>query len=225
MSAPFVRTRVVSEVATVLLERAKAFDHPLRVGLDGRSNAGKTHLAHELVAEVESRGRSAVRVGIDEFHRKGHKFRAGMWAFESRLAEGLDYETFRAWVLDPLGPGGSGRIRPRMLDSANDEYWPEEWMEVAPDTIVISDAGHGFVPQIVDLWDFRIWVEVSAETMVARATGRDITWIGSREDVRRRYEGFWVPMDAYYQANHHPVAKAHLIIDNNDLEHPAITRI
>lgn len=216
---------MVRRLADELVERGRRLGHPLRAGLDGRSTAGKTHLAFELVEELSGRGQPALRVGIDEFHRKGHKYRAGTWTFEARLAEGLDYGRFREWVLEPLGLSGSRRIRPRSLDSFNDAYWPEEWLEVAVDAIVVCDAGHGFVPEIVDLWDYRIWVDVSAETMVRRATERDIAWAGTREEVRRRYEGFWMPMDAYYQATFDPAGKAHCVIDNNDFKHPVIVRI
>ena len=221
------REETVARVASELVSRRDRQAHPLRVGIDGRSTAGKTHLAHELVAELETRHVTALRVGIDEFHRKGHKGRSerGDWTPESRLAEGLDYESFRACVLQPLGPGGSRRIRPRKLDSFHDEYWPEEWLEVAEGAIVVCDAGHGFVPQLRDLWDYRIWLEISAETMVARATSRDIAWAGSREQVRQRYEAFWVPMDAYYQSSCEPAAVAHCVIENNDLGRPVILRI
>ena len=223
-SAP-ARAEVIAQVADAWIEAKAAVESPLRVGLDGRSTAGKTHLAAELVAELRGRGCEAHQVSIDDFHRKGHKFRSGTWTFESRLAEGLDYETFRAWVLQPLGTGGSRRIRPRMLDSANDEFWPEESIEVGADAIVVSDAGHGFVPAVVELWDYRIWVEVSAETMVERAVRRDMKRGGTADQVRRRYEEFWMPMDAYYIETCDPVSRAHCVIDNNDLGRPVILRI
>ena len=219
------RRKIIARLTGALVAAKAAVNHPLRVGLDGRSTAGKTHLAKELVAELNGRDVPALAVSIDDFHRKGHKFRSEMWTVESRLAEGLDYETFLAWVLKPLGPGGPRRIKPRMLDSANDEFWPEEWVPVGADAIVISDAGHGFVPAIVDAWDYRIWIEVSAETMVERAVRRDIAWGGTPEHVQRRYEEFWTPMDAYYAEACDPVSRAHSVIDNNDLERPVILRI
>lgn len=222
-----IRSAVIQRVADELVAAATTVEHPLRVGIDGRSTAGKTHLAQELVDELRSRGREAVSASIDQFHRPGHKFRSerGEWTPESRLAEGLDYAAFKAWVLEPLGPGGSRRIRPRMLDSFHDRSWPEEWIDLAPNAIFISDAGHGFMPGLVRHWDYRIWIEISAETMVARATGRDIAWAGTREQVRRRYEEFWVPTDALYRRRYHPIGCAHCVIDNNELDNPQVLRI
>lgn len=226
MNEPRPRAALIARVADELLLRAASLGHPLRAGIDGRSTAGKSHLAEELVDELRRRGREAMRVSIDEFHRPGHKFRSerGEWTPESRLAEGLDYAAFRSWVLEPLGPGGSRRIRPRMLESYHDRPWPEEWFELGPDAVLISDAGHGFVPQLLGHWDYRIWLEVSAATMIERATSRDIAWAGTREQVRRRYEDFWVATDALYQLHHDPAGQAHCLIDNNDLANPLLLR-
>jgi len=220
------RQFVLARVSEALAARADLLDHPLRVGIDGRSAAGKTHMAGELEALLRGRGRTVVRSSIDQFHRKGHKYRSerGEWTPESRLAEGLDYAAFRESVLEPLGPGGSRRIRPRLLDSYHDEYWPEEWVDVPEQAILVSDAGHGFVPGMVSLWDYRIWLDVSAEAMVARASGRDIAWAGTRDEVRKRYETFWVPTDALYAERHNPRGAADCVIDNNDFERPVILR-
>ena len=227
VNAPGPREGLIARLADELLLRSASLGHPLRAGIDGRSAAGKSHLAEELVAELRRRGSEAVRVSLDEFHRPGHKFRSerGEWTPQNRLAEGLDYAAFRTWVLEPLGPGGSRRIRPRMFDSYQDRPWPEEWLELGPAAILVSDAGHGFVPELVGEWDYRIWLEVSADTMIERATGRDIAWAGTREQVRRRYEEFWVPTDAFYQRRNDPAGHAHCLIDNNDLASPQLLRI
>ena len=90
---------------------------------------------------------------------------------------------------------------------------------------MVSDAGHGFVPELTDHWDYRIWLEVGAATMIERATSRDIAWAGTREQVRHRYEDFWVPTDELHQRRHGPAGHAHCVIDNNDLANPLLLRI
>jgi putative protein kinase ArgK-like GTPase of G3E family len=41
--------------------------HPLRVGIDGRSAAGKTTFADELAAALRGRGREVLRASLDDF--------------------------------------------------------------------------------------------------------------------------------------------------------------
>jgi uridine kinase len=97
--------------------------HPTRVGLDGRSAAGKRTLADGLAEMVQSTtGRPVLRASIDDFHRPGHKFRSirGEWTTQSYYDESYDYVGFRELVLRPLGPGGDRRVRTAIFDSFHD---------------------------------------------------------------------------------------------------------
>jgi uridine kinase len=222
-----VREAVLEALADRLIAESRAVPHPLRCGIDGRSAAGKTTLAGELAETLRRRGVETVTVSIDHFHRPGHKWRSirGEWTPELRLAEGLDYAAFRELVFEPLGPAGSRRIRPRLFDSYLDEPFPEEWVDVSPGAILLSDAAHGFVPALRDLWDYRIWLDVDAPTMVERAVQRDPAWTDPSIDIRARYEGFWAECDALYERLYAPAAAAHCVVDNNDLAAPRIIRM
>lgn len=223
------RDAVVGQLAEAIRRHAAKAGHPLRVGLDGRSAAGKTTLADELAEALRQRGAHCVRVSIDDFHRPGHKWRSirGEWTPELRLAEGLDYAGFRELVLEPLGPGGSRRIRPRLFDSYRDEPFPEEWVTVSGTAILVSDAGYGFVPELRERWDYRVWVEVRADVMIERGGERDAgsgAGPGGIEVARARYETFWTACDDLYHGLHCPAESAECIVDNNDLERPVMVR-
>src|SRR5204863_7781777 len=101
--------------------------HPLRVGVDGRSAAGKTTFADALAAYIRQRGREVLRAWIDDLHRPGHKYRSieRTWTPKSYYDEGFDYVAFHDLVLQPLGPGGSRRCRVALFDSYRDEWLPE----------------------------------------------------------------------------------------------------
>jgi hypothetical protein len=60
--------------------------------------------------------------------------------------------------------------------------------------------------------------------MVDRAVRRDPAWTDPAIDIRQRYETFWAACDSLYRERHDPVALAHCIIDNNDLDHPKLLR-
>ena len=62
------RQRVLEELADHVL--SLQLDHPLRVGIDGHSAAGKTTLADDLATTLQAKSaRPVVRVMIDQFKR------------------------------------------------------------------------------------------------------------------------------------------------------------
>jgi uridine kinase len=202
-------------------------DHPVRVGVDGWSNAGKTTLADELAAAIRAAGRQALRASIDDFHRKGHRYRSlrGEWTPRLYFEEGYDYAVFRSWVLDPLGPGGSRRCRTEMLDSYRDVLLPELWHDVAEDGLMIVDGIFLLHPDLAPHWEYLIWLDVDVETMIRRALVRDEAVVGSVEAVERRYRRFRQPVYEHYERMTDAPARAHAVVDNRDLAHPRLVRL
>ena len=200
--------------------------HPTRVGIDGWSGAGKMTLADELVADVQATGRQALRASIDNFHRKGHKYRSmrGEWTPQLYYDEGYDYAVFRAWLLEPLGPGGSRRCRTAMLDSFNDVLLPEEWHDLADEAVVIVDGIFLLHPELAMHWDYVIWLDADVEIMVERARKRDAAWVGSAAAVEQRYRQFRQPVHELYERLASPAAQAHAILDNSNIEQPKLVR-
>jgi uridine kinase len=59
------RANVIADLAQVITAVDKP--HPVRVGVDGWSAAGKTTLVGELAALIQQRGRTAVQASLDDF--------------------------------------------------------------------------------------------------------------------------------------------------------------
>jgi uridine kinase len=177
-----VRSTVVEALADVVT--GLRLGHPTRVGIDGRSAAGKTTLANELAATIKLRGREVLRAELDDFHRPGHKFRSvrGEWTPHSYYAETYDYVAVRQVLLEPLGSGGNRRCRTRLFDSYHDAWLPEEWHVPPADAVVLVDGGFLLRPELAALWDYVVWLDVDMDTMIERARRRDVAWVGS-EDV------------------------------------------
>lgn len=220
-----VRTEVIAALARAVT--SLHLPHPTRVGVDGWSGAGKTTLADELAAMVEASGRPTLRASFDNFHRKGHKYRSirGEWTPQLYYEEGYDYPVFRAWVLEPLGPGGNRRCRPAMLDSFNDVLLPEAWHQLADDAVVVVDGIFLLHPELAGHWDYLIWLDVDLGTVIERACRRDATWIGSAAAVERRYREFRQPVHELYERLASPADHAHAIVDNRSVERPRLVRV
>jgi uridine kinase len=199
--------------------------HPIRVGIDGRSAAGKTTFGDALAARLAASGRQVLRSNFDDFHPPGHGKRsaAGGYTIESYYAEGYDYDGFRERLLLPLGPGGDRRCALGLRKSATDTEMPAAVAMAAENAIVVVDGGFILREDLAPHWDFAIWLTVSFETMIERAAKRDVAWMPSEEAVRVRYRERWVPLHALYEATG-ARERAHMIIDNEDVAAPRILK-
>jgi uridine kinase len=189
------RSELVAALTDAIL-RTRA-PRPVRVGIDGRSAAGKSTLTSELVRQLESLGRSCALVSIDDFHPPGYVERAiaGDFTPESYPYEGYDLEAFRRTLCAPL------------------------------DAIRIVEAAYLFLPELRDCFELTIWLDIDFDTMLARAEKRDVAWVGSAERVRERYRKYWIPRHRHYEETWRPRDRADIVVDNQDLENPRIVRI
>src|SRR5687768_14901860 len=132
------------QVLTFLVEAIEGLPrHRLcRVGIDGRSGAGKTMLVDALADRLEAMGQECLRASLDDFHRPGHQQRekAGGFTPKEYLREGYNYAKIREFLLDPLGPRGNRHCRLDYWNSHDDQPFPEDWLDAPPDAILIVDG-------------------------------------------------------------------------------------
>ena len=132
-----------------------------RVAIDGVDAAGKTILANELAQVLEQRGQQAKRGSIDDFHRpEAERYRRGYESPEGYYQDSFDYEAARRWI----SSSGQG--------------------------VLLFDGIFLMRPELNDLWDLRIFVDVDREEAVRRAVRRDAELWGSEAAARRRYRVF-----------------------------------
>ncbi len=98
------------------LDSAPAPGPALRVAVDGPYCAAPAPLADALVAPLRARGRPTATIAAPTFWRDASlRLEFGREDVES-FADWLDAAALRREVLDPLGPGGSGRYLPSLRD-------------------------------------------------------------------------------------------------------------
>lgn len=198
--------------------------HPLRVAIDGIDAAGKTTLADELVQPVEKRGRRVIRASLDGFHRpRVEHYRRGMDSAVGYYLDSVDYPALRDILLSPLGPDGDRYYRTAVFDFRIDEPVNEPIRVAHGGAVLLFDGVFLLRPELTPYWDFRIFVEVNFETAVRRAIPRDIDLFGSREAVRVRYQGRYVPAQSNYQEKVQPRSLADVVVVNNDPSKPAFS--
>jgi uridine kinase len=219
------RAQVVAELADRI--QRKPSKRPLRVGIDGRTGAGKTTFADQLADRLEDNGRTCLRAGLADFHFPGHEERRMSGAFtpEAYVREPYDSASIRRLLLDPLGPGGDGRCRLDLWNAYADEPFPEDWIVAEPDTILLADGVFLLTPALRAHWDFTIWLDVDWETLLRRAAHRADNRSRSSVRVREEFKTGWMPRHLLYEQGTRPHELVDVVIDNGDIEHPYFVRL
>ena len=215
------RTAVIGEAAARI---AALGPGRLRVGVDGRTAAGKTSFGHELAAALHALGRPTMRASMDDFK---HPWRhARQHGYDRLTGEGYyrnayDFASARDLLLGPAGPGGSGEV----VLCGHDPLTGEDHRDIkvsAPDgTVLIADSVFAFRPEYNDCWEYRIWLEADPDVALRRGVTRDIAAEGI-EEATRLHRGRYRLAERMYLAEVEPRALADIIIDNTDFAHPRL---
>ena len=205
-----VRVRPVSfDVLVDELADRLAAERPgerLRVAVDGAPAADPAALADALVDPLRVRGRPAVRVDAGDFLRPASvRLELGRTNPDAFYAGWLDEAGLRREVLDPAGPGGSGRIVRRLWDARADRATREPYAELPPAAVVLVSGplllGAGLP------FDVSVHLELSAAALTRRT------------DPQSRWT---LPAYARYGAEVDPASFADVVIRLDDPRRPAL---
>jgi uridine kinase len=218
------RAGVLRELADAVLGIGRG--HPVRVGVDGCSAAGKTTLADELAEVVRGlTGREVIRVGLDYFKRAPELRTAyPIESAESYYYEMYDYDAIRERMLVPLGPGGDRRYTTGVRDTSAATVLDLPVQTAADDAVLIADGAFLQRPELDDYWDLRIYVHVSFETVLRRGIERDQQWMPSAAAAEERYRTRYIPGEQLYVDQIRPAERAQCLVNNEDPASPTLTR-
>lgn len=131
-------------LAESLADRLAATDPPgpwWRVAVDGAPAAGTGAFADALAAALPERGRRALRVRAADFWRPASlRLEYGHQDADAYYQLWLDTGALRREVLDPLGPGGSGRALPSLRDPSTDRSTRADYVELPPGGVLVLDG-------------------------------------------------------------------------------------
>jgi len=216
-----IRARVVHRLADVVDN--VHVGRPLRVAIDGPDAAGKTVLADEIAGALAGRGRPTIRASIDSFHRpRNERYRRGADSPEGYYEDSFDYALLRRVLLDPLGPGGSRAYQVRAFDHRTDKPVHARVLQATKEDVLLFDGVFLLRPELVELWDYRIFVSADFEETLRRALVRDSPLLGSAPEVERRYRRRYIPGQKRYFAIAQPKEVADVIVENTNPFEPRL---
>lgn len=133
---PISRPGLVGELSEIIAARPYV-GAALRVALDGAATTEPTILARDLVAPLRERGRPVTVITADTFWRDASlRLEYGREDPESYV-QWLDGPALRREVLEPLGPGGSGRFLPSLRDPLTNRATRVAAIAAEPSAVVI----------------------------------------------------------------------------------------
>lgn len=217
MTASGRRAEVVSQLWHEI-QRVRPDSRAL-IALDGFDGAGKSFLSSELADHAQvAGGRPLVRVSIDGFHHPRSVRRAAGNGPEGFYRGSYRYPDFRRCVVDPLRIGAP--ITPAIWDVARDEPADAAPVDVSPRAIVLVDGIFLHRPELVDVWDATIWLEVPFTVSVPRGNAR---FVGQHDaDPEASSNHRYVQGQRLYLQEAQPSAHADWMFDNTDLARPRL---
>jgi uridine kinase len=194
----------------------------LRIGIDGRTAAGKTSFGHELAEHISRTGRPVLRATLDDFKkpwRDRHLY--DRESGEGYYRNAFDYTAVRALLLEPAGVEGSGDCVLCSIDPLTQIDHSAVITPAPADAVLIVDGVFAFRPEINDCWDFRIWLDIDEETSLRRGTIRDRAWAGSQAEAI--HQDRYLVAERLYVDEVNPTHLVDIVIDNSTVERPEIT--
>lgn len=211
------RTDLLATVAALVPSAAEGAC--TRVGVDGVDGAGKTVFAAELAAALREAGREVVQVSLDDFHHvRAIRYRRGRTSSDGFWLDSFDYRRFAAEVLEPLGPGGTRRYRPRGHDLATDEVLDGPFHLAPQGAVLVVDGLFLHRGELEGLWDFTVFLDVPFDVTAARMAERDGTHPDPSDPSMARY----VEAQRRYFAECEPWSRADAVVDNAEFARPVL---
>jgi uridine kinase len=168
------------------LVTAPQLGRPVRVAIDGPDAAGKTTLADELAAALRGDGHTVGRAGVDDFKHPPGE----------RYRRGRD---------SPVG---------YYLDSF--DYAAVREAVLGASATLLFDGVFLLRPEVRDLWDVTIFVDVPFAETLRRALLRDVPLLGSPAEVEARYRARYIPGQELYFDSVRPAELADIVVCNED---------
>jgi uridine kinase len=193
------------------------------VAVDGVDGAGKTVFADGLAEVFAETGDAVFRASIDGFHRpRSERYLRGRTSPEGFYRDSFDYATFRRVLIDPFRDGAQTAattgFQLAAFDVVRDAPVESQWVTAPLDAVLVVDGIFLHRPELRDLWDWSMWLEVPLEVSYARMALRD----GSDPDPDAPANARYRQGQEIYLREARPREAASVIVDNADLAHPRI---
>lgn len=178
----------------------------IRVAVDGAPATYPDRWADALTEPLRERGRAVVRVRAEDYLRPASlRLERGREDPDVLYEDWLDDAGLIREVLEPLDPGGSGRVLPALWNAETDRAHRAGYVTVPPGGVLVLSGS-----LLLGRWlpfDFVVHLELSPAAL-ARQTPEDQRWM--------------LPAYDRYAAEAEPARAAQVVVRLDNPERPAV---
>lgn len=191
------------------------------IAIDGLDGAGKSVLAEELVQLAAQDGlRPVASLSIDGFHHPRSVRYAQGRGPESFYRDSYDYTAFKRSVVTAFKQGLP--VVPAVWDVVADASveGAHSSLELPQDCALLVDGIFLHRPELREVWDASIWVQVPFAVSVPRGNERFSGQYDPDPEAESNHR--YVGGQRLYFAESSPWETATWVLDNEDLAHPTL---
>ena len=219
---PSATTDARASVVSAVAERATVqLPGRVLIGIDGRTGAGKTTFGHELAQVLAAQGLTVLRASLDDFKRPW----ADRHLYDRESGEGyfrnaFDYDVLVRLLLEPFSDRSPAGVALCAIDPITQVDHSTTRVPVPETAVLIVDGVFAFRDEIDHWWTLRVWLDVDPESSTARGIDRDRAREGDLTEALHRDR--YGTAEAVYVTEADPLARADIVINNDDFTVPFI---
>lgn len=152
-------------------------------------------------------------LSIDDFHNSREERYLEQDQAIGYLRDSFDYATIFGCVLQPL------RLERQLDRTVRMRDWQRNVerhvrIVISPPAVVIVEGVFLFQAQCRDLFDLRVWLDISFEAALGRALKRppDTAYYQDAQTIERKYRNRFLPGQRLHLERDQPRAHAHVVI-------------
>lgn len=213
--------RAVEATVENILAEASSLERPCIVGINGIDGVGKTHFADALETSLTAQHKPVVIVHVDDFTNPSSIRHAGTTQVENYYSHTFDLTSLRERIIEPVRQGMLFSVD--MVHSApqdDDKTVRHSYHIHDPESIILIEGVFIYRPELVQAFDYRIFLSMPLAAMLGRGGQRDAVRLG--QNVLTNYTKKYIPAQQRYLELVRPAEIAHQVIDLTDWGNPRI---
>lgn len=198
-------SKVIAKIQCLLLRQVGS----IVVALDGGSGAGKSTLASLIENELDT-----ALIPLDDFfsaHIPDNQW--DQFTVEEKLKNVFDWKRLRDYAIEPLLKGRSAKWHAFDFESGkrpDGTYGMQtDISERKPANVVLIEGAYSASPELADLMDLAILIDVPVEERHARLEARE------DKDFLEKWHKRWDEVETYYFTQVRPKSSFDLIVRLN----------
>ncbi len=213
IEAEIYKTLVYSQIEKGI----KNLDRPTVVGISGVDTSGKTVFSKAFSEFLRRKGYHTQLLHMDDFHNP-RQIRYQDTSPQGYIDYAFDLKQLNSVLVEIKSGVSHSEIT--VLDLDLDTYTKKLNIHTTANTVIILEGVMLYRPPIIDLVDYKAFLDIGFDEVLKRAKKRDVPKYG--ENFLERYKQRYIPAQKKYLSEYNPTKTCDLLIDNNDYNKPLV---